>query len=119
MIEVTPDAVRQLRTLLAASPGGETRGLRLAVERGGCAGWQYSMKLDDSVEGDTIIEESGVRILVGPESEPFLRGVRLDFKDDLSDAGFRLDNPNAARSCGCGTSFEPVSPPTPEPSHSI
>jgi iron-sulfur cluster assembly accessory protein len=122
MIQVTPDAVQHLRTLLAESPGGETRGLRLAVDRGGCAGWQYSMKLDEPAQGDTVVEEGGVRIIIGPESEPLLRGVRLDFKDDLNDAGFRVENPNAVRSCGCGTSFEPVSPSspasTPETSHS-
>ena len=117
MIQVTREAADQLRALLAATPGGEGRGLRLAVERGGCAGWQYSMKLDEPGEGDTVVEEAGARIIIGAESEPFLREVRLDFKDDLNDSGFRIDNPNAVRSCGCGTSFEPVSPTTPEPSH--
>jgi iron-sulfur cluster assembly protein len=76
------------------------------------------MKLDEPSIGDILIEESGVRIILDPDSAPLLRGSRLDFKDDLHDSGFRLENPNAARSCGCGTSFEPGPPaPVTELSH--
>ena len=79
------------------------------MERGGCAGMQYGMKLDHAAEGDEIVEESGARVLIDQESAAYLRGVSLDYCDDLTGTGFRIHNPNAVRSCGCGTSFEAAS----------
>ena len=107
MISVTDSAIKHLRTLLAED-GGEGKGLRLSVEKGGCAGLQYGMALDAAREGDEILENEGVQVIIDGESLPFLRGSTLDYVDDLAGAGFRLRNPNAARSCGCGTSFEPA-----------
>jgi len=106
MIIVTEAAARQLGALLVEkdAPG---KGLRVFVERGGCAGLQYGMTLDDANEEDAVIEQDGVKVLVDAESANFLRGATLDYADDLAGTGFRLSNPNAARSCGCGTSFEP------------
>jgi len=66
------------------------------------------MKLDAAQEGDEVVREEGVQVMIDPESLPYLRGSTLDYADDLAGAGFRLKNPNAARSCGCGTSFEPA-----------
>jgi len=107
MITVTEAAARQLEALLVEkdAPG---KGLRVFVERGGCAGLQYGMTLDDANDGDAVVEQAGVKVLVDPESAAFLRGATLDYADDLAGTGFRLNNPNAARSCGCGTSFEPA-----------
>lgn len=107
MITVTEAAARQLGALLAEkdAPG---KGLRVFVERGGCAGLQYGMTLDEPGEDDAVVEQGGVKVLVDPESAGFLRGATLDYADDLAGTGFRLNNPNAARSCGCGTSFEPA-----------
>lgn len=107
MITVTEAAARQLQTLLAEKNAPE-KGLRVFVEKGGCAGLQYGMTLDDAAADDAVIEQAGVRVIVDPESASFLRGSTLDYADDLAGAGFRLNNPNAARSCGCGTSFEPA-----------
>ena len=107
MITVTEAAARQLQTLIAEKNAPE-KGLRVFVEKGGCAGLQYGMTLDEPGLGDEIIEQAGVRVIVDPESASFLRGSTLDYADDLAGAGFRLNNPNAARSCGCGTSFEPA-----------
>ena len=106
MITATPDAVHHLRALLGKRPAAEQAGLRLGVEKGGCAGWQYIMKVDSPKPGDHVIEQDGIRLLVDPHSHPLLDGVELDYVDALNDSGFRVHNPRAVRSCGCGTSFE-------------
>ena len=109
MITVTESAVKQLQSILADEPetsGTAGKGLRVFVEHGGCAGLQYGMTLDVPKEGDSIIERDGARVLVDGESARYLSGSTLDFSGGLSGAGFRIQNPNAVRSCGCGTSFE-------------
>lgn len=108
MITVTENAVKQLHSLLgspSAKPGAD--GLRLLVARGGCAGMEYQMKLDSAADGDEVVDLGGVSIYIDQESKPFLDGCEVDYVDDLSDAGFKVNNPNAERSCGCGSSFEP------------
>ena len=109
MITLTDNAVEHLKGKLAATSrdSGEA-GLRLLVERGGCAGMQYAMKIDSRADGDSEFGREGVRIFVDAESLVYLSGVELDYNDDLTDSGFKIVNPNAARSCGCGTSFEPA-----------
>ena len=102
---VTDSAFAHLRTLVQEQ-GDQSKGLRIFVERGGCAGMQYGMKLDHVKEGDEIFTQDEVRVMVDPESAEHLRGVTIDFSDDLAGSGFRIKNPNAVRSCGCGTSFE-------------
>ena len=109
MITLTDNAVNHLREKLAGTAHeGEDKGLRLLVERGGCAGMQYAMKIDGQADGDSVFERDGVRVFVDQESLVFLEGVELDYSDELTDSGFKIVNPNAARSCGCGTSFEPT-----------
>jgi len=115
VITATPEAVRHLSALLSEQSAGQGHGLRLGVEKGGCAGWQYVMKVDVPAEGDVIIDQDGIRLLVDAESAVLLKGVELDYVDGLHDAGFRVVNPQAVRSCGCGTSFEPVAPSSPPP----
>jgi iron-sulfur cluster assembly accessory protein len=105
MITLTDAAVQQLQSLVAEK-GDATKGLRLFVEKGGCAGLQYGMTLDAPAEGDQVFEKGGVRVIVDPESLSHLSGSEIDYSDDLTGSGFRLKNPNAVRSCGCGTSFE-------------
>ena len=108
MITITPAAISHLRLLMKEKDARESDGLRLLVQRGGCAGMQYGMKIGASADDDFVLETEGVRVFVDPESLEFLRGCELDFEDALNDSGFRINNPNAARSCGCGTSFEPA-----------
>ena len=115
MIAVSPNAVNELRTLLADRLDEPGVGLRLLVQKGGCAGYQYAMKIDIAKPGDTVIAEGGVRVLVDPESLPYLDGAMVDYHDGLTDSGFKITNPNAARSCGCGTSFEPATQPANAP----
>ncbi len=110
MINVTDSAVNHLRSLLAeqATPAG--KGLRVLVAKGGCSGMQYEMTLDQRQEGDAVVQRDEVEFLIDAESADFLRDATLDFEDGLTGSGFRIVNPNAARTCGCGTSFEPVRP---------
>jgi iron-sulfur cluster assembly protein len=110
MINVTESAVNHLRSLLAEQPEPAGKGLRVQVARGGCSGMQYEMSLDQRQEGDAIVQRGEVEFLIDPESADFLRDATLDFEEGLTGAGFRIVNPNAARTCGCGTSFEPARP---------
>jgi iron-sulfur cluster assembly accessory protein len=107
MISLTSSAIEHLKSLIAEKHAAAGTGLRLRVEKGGCAGMQYVMALDESGAEDSIQTQDGVSVIIDHESLGYLRGCQLDYVDALSDAGFKLTNPNAARSCGCGTSFEP------------
>lgn len=108
MISISPRAQSELRQLLQQRSVGPSSGLRLAVTPGGCAGWQYEMKVGEPEEGDLVVGEEGARVIVAANSMAMLQGSEIDYVDDLSDSGFRVNNPNASRSCGCGTSFEPT-----------
>lgn len=106
MITVTDHAFEQLQTILRENPGQHEKGLRISVESGGCAGLQYGMAFDSRQEGDEIIERNGVKVFIDAKSLEYLRDSTIDYADGLSGAGFKVHNPNARRSCGCGTSFE-------------
>ncbi|MBK8094757.1 MAG: iron-sulfur cluster assembly accessory protein [Verrucomicrobiaceae bacterium] len=107
MISISPSAALHLRDLLAEKGSPQDHGLRLSVEKGGCAGMQYVMKVDLRHADDLVSTEHGVSVFVDAESMKYLSDCQLDYEDSLNDAGFKIRNPNAARSCGCGTSFEP------------
>lgn len=106
MITVTDTAVGQLRSLLETSDNAEGKGLRVAIAKGGCSGLQYEMTLDVPKADDAVVAREGVAFLVDPESARLLSGATLDYHDGLTGTGFQIVNPNAARTCGCGTSFE-------------
>jgi len=110
MITVTENAVRQLRALLESHPEAGNKGLRVGIAKGGCSGLQYEMSLDALKAGDEIVNRDGVQFFVDAESAEYLRGATLDYRDGLTGAGFHIQNPNAARTCGCGTSFEAARP---------
>lgn len=113
MMNLTDRAARELAKLLASKAESPAAGLRLAVRRGGCAGWQYEMKVADPEPGDVVVVSGGARLIVAADSTARLQGCEIDYSDDLTDAGFKVNNPNAARSCGCGTSFETADEPAP------
>ncbi len=100
--KVTDRAFARLGEIGAAAEG---KALRVAVEGGGCSGFQYDIKLDAPADEDMVIEEGGERVIVDPISLPFLSGAVIDFADELIGARFVIENPNATSSCGCGTSF--------------
>lgn len=113
IITLTPPARAELAALLARKNATPDAGLRLAVRRGGCAGWQYEMQVATAEPGDVLHEDGGARVIVAADSIDRLRGCEIDFSDDLTDAGFKIHNPGATRSCGCGTSFETSDEPNP------
>ena len=110
MITVTDSAVRQLRSLLETRSDAGQKGLRVQIAKGGCSGLQYEMSLDARKPGDAIVARDGVEFFVDDESARLLQGSTLDYHDGLTGAGFQIVNPNAARTCGCGSSFEPARP---------
>lgn len=100
--KVTDRAFDRLGQIGAADQG---QALRIAVEGGGCSGFQYEITLDNPAEGDLVLEGHGQKVVVDAVSLPFLSGAVIDFTDELIGARFTIDNPNATSSCGCGTSF--------------
>jgi iron-sulfur cluster assembly protein len=107
MISITPQAAQHVHELLLEKQAPVGQGLRLSVEQGGCAGLQYAMNLTAQQSGDTVIESHGAFVFVDPKSLEELADCTIDYEDGLTGAGFRIINPRAVRSCGCGTSFEP------------
>ncbi len=106
-IHLTEHAARKIRALLekeGVSP--EVGGLRVGVQGGGCSGLSYAMRLDTQPrDRDQIFEEHGARIFVDPKSFLYLNGTTLEYEETLMRQGFVFQNPNAARNCGCGSSF--------------
>jgi len=103
-IELTASAAA--RVAMIAAKQGKPAILRLAVEGGGCSGFQYKFGLADEVEADDIaVTNAGVQLVVDPMSLDLVRGAAVDFIDSLGGAAFKVTNPNAASGCGCGTSF--------------
>ncbi|NVO26842.1 iron-sulfur cluster assembly accessory protein [Donghicola sp. C2-DW-16] len=100
--KVTPRAFDRLQEIGAAASG---KALRVAVEGGGCSGFQYDIKLDEPTKDDLVLEGAGEKVIVDSTSLPFLAGATIDFSEELIGARFIIDNPNASSSCGCGTSF--------------
>ena len=111
VIEISEKAQTELKRLLSGKSTSSTSGLRLGVNKGGCAGWQYEMKVSEPEDGDDVVEKGGARVIVAADSIEKLRGCEIDYSDDLTDAGFKIQNPRARRACGCGTSFEPDDEP--------
>jgi iron-sulfur cluster insertion protein len=100
---VTDRAYARLAEIAAMT--GQNRPLRVAVEGGGCSGFQYDIRLDDPAADDLVLAQGGQQVLVDPVSLPFLANAVIDYTDELIGARFVIQNPNASSSCGCGTSF--------------
>jgi len=100
---VTPRAYARLAEINAAT--GEAKALRVAVEGGGCSGFQYDIRLDQPAVDDLVLEEAGQKVVIDEVSLPFLANATIDFSEELIGARFVIENPNATAACGCGTSF--------------
>jgi iron-sulfur cluster insertion protein len=104
-ITVSESAARRIKAILAGEQDAGAR-LRVSVSGGGCSGFQYGFALDARQEpGDILVERDGAKVVVDDMSLMYLIGAELDFVEDLTGSYFRMKNPNAASSCGCGTSF--------------
>jgi iron-sulfur cluster insertion protein len=107
MITLTPAAIAKLQDVLAEENNPDLK-LRVFVQGGGCSGMQYGFTLDQEIADDDYnLEFSGVRVLLDSMSSGYLKGAEIDYKDDIHGASFSITNPNAATSCGCGSSFSP------------
>lgn len=100
--KVTTRAFERLAEIGAAAEG---KALRVAVEGGGCSGFQYEIALDEPAEDDLVLEGAGQKVVVDSVSLPFLADAVIDFTEELIGARFTIENPNATAACGCGTSF--------------
>ena len=96
---------RAFARLAEIGAGDQGQALRIAVEGGGCSGFQYDIKLDEPAQDDVVLEGQGQKVVVDSVSLPFLTGATIDFTEELIGARFTIENPNASSSCGCGTSF--------------
>jgi len=106
-IKMTPEAVAQARKLLARKhPDNPEMGFRMGVRGGGCSGLSYVLDLDDKVtRWDMVFQVDGIKVIVDKKSFMYLKGTTITWSGNLMQGGFEFDNPNAAKSCGCGTSF--------------
>ncbi|MFC3677469.1 iron-sulfur cluster insertion protein ErpA [Ferrovibrio xuzhouensis] len=104
-VTVSASAARRVRTIVAQD-GNPAMALRISVSGGGCSGFQYGFTLDDAETADDIvIERDGARVVIDTVSVEYLRGAEIDFIEDLTGAYFKIANPQASSSCGCGNSF--------------
>ncbi len=108
LVTITPAAIAQIKRL-RAKKGNENLGLRLGVKGGGCSGLSYVMGFEERPsDKDTVYDMDGVTVMVDPKSARFIGGITLDYStENLLEGGWKFLNPNAAKSCGCGTSFTP------------
>ncbi len=105
MVTLTPKAAEKVKDYLAEQQK-PTYGLRMAVMGGGCSGFQYDIGLEEQpAPDDEVVESQGVKIFIDPMSAQYLKDTELDYVETLTGSGFRFNNPNTKKSCGCGSSF--------------
>lgn len=104
-VSLTPKAAEKVKEFLAEQQK-PSYGLRMAVIGGGCSGFQYDVGIEsEPASDDAVVESHGIRIFIDPQSAPYLADTELDYVETLSGSGFKFNNPNAKKSCGCGSSF--------------
>jgi len=106
VVSLTSNAAAQIKSMISSQPENAGKTLRVYVEGGGCSGMQYGLVFDEKRADDAVTEFDGVTVLVDLFSANYLRGTVIDFSDSLNAGGFKISNPNAQSSCGCGKSFE-------------
>jgi iron-sulfur cluster assembly protein len=105
VVSLTAAAAGKIRELMSQET--DVSVLRVAIEGGGCSGFQYGLGFDHGAqEGDLQFEQEGVKVVVDPYSAPYLKGATVDYLETIQESGFKIDNPNAVSSCGCGHSFQ-------------
>ena len=104
-ISLTAAAASEIKRLIREQQIDNSRGLRLGIKGGGCAGFSYVLEFDTIQPTDRIYEIDGIQILVDPTHELYLAGTEVDFQNGLNNRGFVYNNPNASKTCGCGESF--------------
>ncbi|MEZ4703833.1 MAG: iron-sulfur cluster insertion protein ErpA [Bdellovibrionota bacterium] len=104
-IELTEKASQKILDFSKTPEAQGKAGLRIYVQGGGCAGFEYGFSFDQEQEGDSVVESSGITLLIDPYSAPFIKSSIVDYYEDFRGAGFSVKNPNAKSTCGCGLSF--------------
>ena len=118
LVTLTEGAAVKISNLMAQEPAGEAEVLRVAIQGGGCSGFEYALGFDRGAQaGDHELEFHGVRVVVDPFSAPYLQGSTIDFLEGLQESGFKIDNPNVVSACGCGHSFQVAEGEAPEAAH--
>lgn len=103
-VTITSAAETQITRLMAR---GDTKGLRIGVKKGGCAGMEYTMEyVDEIAPHDEVVEQNGARVMIAPMAQMFLFGTEIDYQTDLLESGFKFKNPNVVDACGCGESIK-------------
>jgi iron-sulfur cluster assembly protein len=106
LVSLTEGAAAKIKELMAEEPAGEADVLRIAVQGGGCSGFEYALGFDTGAqEGDHEVNVFGIQVVVDPFSAPYIQGTQIDFVEGLK-GGFAINNPNVTSSCGCGHSFQ-------------
>jgi len=106
LLTLTDAAVEKVKFFAKTIPDSQNKPLRVFVQGGGCSGFQYGFTFDEPKDGDTSWEQSGVTILVDPQSVTYLKDSKVDYVEDFRGAGFSVTNPNSSGGCGCGKSFQ-------------
>ena len=115
LVTLTEGAAIKVARLMAEEPAGEAEVLRVAIQGGGCSGFEYALGFDRGAQaGDLELEFHGVKVVVDPFSAPYLKGSTIDFLEGLQESGFKIDNPNVVTACGCGSSFQVAEGEAPE-----
>lgn len=104
-VTLTPAAQAKVRQFISEEEKPETKSLRVFVEGGGCAGFQYGLTIDEKRDGDQVFAQDGFNVIVDPQSILYLKGISIDYVENLQGQGFKISNPNAKGGCGCGSSF--------------
>ena len=105
LLTLTDAAIEKVKYFAKTMPDSEGKPLRVFIQGGGCSGFQYGFTFDEKKEGDTVIEQGGVTVLVDPQSVTYLKGSKVNYVEDFRGAGFSVENPNSTGGCGCGKSF--------------
>jgi iron-sulfur cluster assembly accessory protein len=105
LVTLTNKAADKVKELLNGNGAEQEACLRVAVRGGGCSGFQYALAFDEQRDDDQVFEQSEIKLLIDPESLPFVDGSEVDYVEGLQGAGFAVNNPNVVAACGCGQSF--------------
>ena len=106
VVSLTPNAITKIKSLTTNDPQAQGKSLRVYLEAGGCSGYQYGFTYDEKKEGDEVISNEGISVIIDAKSAELLKGSVIDYKEDFGGAGFAIQNPNVKKSCGCGNSVE-------------
>ena len=105
LLQLTDAAIEKVKYFAKSMPDSEGKPLRVFIQGGGCSGFQYGFTFDEKKEGDNVLEQGGVTVVVDPQSATYLKGATVNYIEDFRGAGFSVENPNSTGGCGCGKSF--------------